>query len=164
MHRFTNGEYADMHFLLFFAMEILSLHWENMSFDIRIRGCLTDVYLKGCITVWEKQSLSWRMHLLAGDDAMCVTRRMCWISCKVRRIYFSNRRKSCEGFLSPLKISRPRPAWVYLQARQPQHDRGRLLKLTTRSFLAEYTAAVESVREDKRSKGRINRRMDSGNP
>jgi hypothetical protein len=49
---------------MIFAMEILSLHWGNISVDIRIGDNLTDVYLKWCIVIWEKQAFSCCMHVL----------------------------------------------------------------------------------------------------
>jgi hypothetical protein len=63
-----------------FAVEILSLHWGNISVDIRIRDNLTDVYLKRCIVIWEKRTLSCRVNLLAVEDAVCGMRTMCCIS------------------------------------------------------------------------------------
>jgi hypothetical protein len=48
--------------LFFLSMGILLLDWGNMSIDIRIGDNLTDVYLKECNVIWEKQSLSWRMQ------------------------------------------------------------------------------------------------------
>jgi hypothetical protein len=69
-----------MHFCFAFAMDILSLHWGNISVDIRIGDNLTDEYLKGCTVIREKQALSWRMHLLAVEDAICGMRRMGWTS------------------------------------------------------------------------------------
>jgi hypothetical protein len=60
-----------------FAMGILSLHWGNISFDILIADDLTDVYFKRRIVPWEEQALSWRMHLLAVEDAVCGMKRMC---------------------------------------------------------------------------------------
>jgi hypothetical protein len=45
-----------MHFCFVFAMDILSLHWGNISVDICIGDNLTDVYLKGCIVIREKQA------------------------------------------------------------------------------------------------------------
>jgi hypothetical protein len=64
-------------------MGILWLHWENVSSDNRIWDYLTDVYFKGCIVIWEKQALSWRMHLLAVEDTVCGMRRTCWVSYRV---------------------------------------------------------------------------------
>jgi hypothetical protein len=40
--------------MLVYAMEILSLHWRNISVDIWIGHNLTDVPLKRCIVIWEK--------------------------------------------------------------------------------------------------------------
>jgi hypothetical protein len=66
-----------------FVMEFLSLQWGIISIDIRIGDYLTDVYSKGCVVIWEKQALSWCVHLLAVEDVVCGIRRMCWISCTV---------------------------------------------------------------------------------
>jgi hypothetical protein len=60
-------------------MEILKLFWGNISIAIRIGDNLTDVYLKGCILTSEKQALSWCLHLLAVEDAVCGMRMMCWM-------------------------------------------------------------------------------------
>jgi hypothetical protein len=61
-----------------FMMEIL-LHWGNISVDFQIEDYLTDLYLKGCIVIWEKQALSWRMHLLVMEDTASRMLRLCWI-------------------------------------------------------------------------------------
>jgi hypothetical protein len=57
-NRRRDAEHADMLFVCGFAMEILSLHSENISVDIRIGDNLTDIYLKRCIVIYEKQALS----------------------------------------------------------------------------------------------------------
>jgi hypothetical protein len=54
-----------------FAMEIPLLWSGNVSIDIGIRQNLTDVYLKGCLVIWEKQALM--AHALADG-----VRRVCW--------------------------------------------------------------------------------------
>jgi hypothetical protein len=51
-----------------FPMEILLLRWGNVSIDIRIGDNLTNVYLKECIVIWEKQAHSLLVHLLVVED------------------------------------------------------------------------------------------------
>jgi hypothetical protein len=60
-------------------MDILSLHWGNISVDIRIGDNVTNVYLKECIVIWEKQVFSCHLCVLAVEGAVCGVRRMCWI-------------------------------------------------------------------------------------
>jgi hypothetical protein len=61
MPRFTN---ENMHFTIGFAMEILSLHWGDISMDIWIGDNFTIVYLKECIVIWERGTRV--SHALAG--------------------------------------------------------------------------------------------------
>jgi hypothetical protein len=63
-----------------FMMEILSLHWGNISISIWIVDSLTDMCLKLRIIIWRKHACLCQMPMLAVEDKMCRMRGMCWIS------------------------------------------------------------------------------------
>jgi hypothetical protein len=63
-----------------FAIEILSLHWGNISIDIGIRNSLTDVCFEQCIIIWEKQAPSCYMPMLDMGDTISGMRTIYWMS------------------------------------------------------------------------------------